>query len=303
MRSLPLVLASLFLCAHGLAQDAEDPARAAVIAYWDPGDTRTWEVQRVKEGRNAATSSYRITMKVLDATDSSYVAEFRTSGVEVKTDLPEEALGRAVMQRVLRASEGLRVLCTTDETGIPLALTNEQEIAEHGRIVLAGILDLAATPAERLQMEQSLGEVLSAHELAQAALEDIGNILFAFGVEYELGKPERVTAEVPNPLGGTPLPTIQEFTLTALDTATGVARMRMSQQLDRKLLQEQMNGILKGIGGDPEDMRRKLMGMRITDTMDITVDLAGAWTTYCRLVRETILDGTRETDTRTYTLH
>jgi hypothetical protein len=294
--------------AFALAQNVMNDTLASVLAYWEPGDQRSYHVVRERTGPRPGRSTYTIAFKVLDATDSTYVLECLFNNMTTDATLPEAGRDRAVFQRLLAASNGLRIVCTTDETGIPEALANRQEVEEHARQVMAGILDLALNPEERRQMQHALGPVIDADALAQDALEDIGNILFPFGVAYITGRKEEVQSEVANPLGGEPFRTQQEFTMTHLDSSAHTARMRMVQHIDPKAIDDDIEELLDSSGGEglnPEGrelLRRTIEGITINETMDINVDLRGAWTTRLVFVRETTVRGVQEVDKRTYTL-
>ena len=298
------LLLTLMAAAPLTAQNIVTDSTAQVLAHWEPGDTRVYDVERVKTGSRPGRSNYRITLRVLDATDSTYQLECRYSDLRVEAASPEDPRSRALMDRLMRATEGMRVVCNTDGTGVPLGLGNEQEVAEHARTVLGQVLELAGNPEERSAMEQAFSGVLSTQALAQGALEDIGNLLFAHGVEYTLGRTERVQAEVANPLGGPPLKAVQAFTMTRLDARSRKASMHMDQHIDPRTLEDGMDALLEGMGGDEamqEELRRLFRSMTVSDTMDIDMELDGAWTLLARSVRTVELDGERESDTRTYT--
>jgi hypothetical protein len=310
MRMGKVLLVALCLAGptFALAQNVLNDTLASVLAYWEPGDQRSYGVERERTGPRPGRSTYTITFRVLDATDSTYVLECLFNNMTSDAALPESARDKAVFQRLLNASNGLRVLCTTDETGIPQALSNRQEVEEHARQVMLGILDLALNPEERRQMQHALSPVIDADALAQDALEDIGNILFPFGVAYIVGRQESVQSEVANPLGGEPFRTQQEFTMTELDTTAQTARMRMVQHIDPKAVDDDMEELLESSGGDilnaegRERLRRTIEGIAIKETMDIDVDLRGAWTTRLLYVRETTVRGVEEVDKRIYLL-
>lgn len=305
-----LLIAGLVLLLAGplVGQNILNDSTASVIAYWEIGDQRSYDVQRVKTGAQAGSSTYTIALRVLDATDTTYQLECVMRDLRVDAELPTDPRDKAVFQKLLTASNGLRVVCTTDETGIPLSLANMPEVEEHAKQALLGILDLALDPGERLQMRRALEPVLDAEVLAQDALEDLGNLLFPFGVAYITGRKEEVQAEALNPLGGDPIGTEQTFTMTALDTTAHTARMRMEQHIDPKAVDDAIDSLIEssggaGLTGDArEKFRRQIESIRVNETMDIDVDLKGAWTTRLVLVRESAVHGVSEKDTRTYTL-
>lgn len=305
-----LLTAALLLLAPWslMGQNILNDSTASVIAYWEPGDQRSYEVQRVKTGARAGSSTYILDLRVLDATDSTYQLECVVRDVHVDAELPSDPRDKAVFQKLLSARNGSRVVCTTDETGIPISLANMAEVEDHARELLLSILDLAMDPGERLQMRRALEPVIDAEILAQETLEDLGNLLFPFGVAYITGRKEEVQAEVLNPLGGESIGTEQVFTMTELDTTAHTARMRMEQHIDPKAVDDNIDSLIESSGGagltgdEREQFRRKIEGMQVSETMDIDVELDGAWTTRLIFVRETTMRGVLEKDTRTYTL-
>ncbi len=291
-----------------VGQNVLNDTTAAVIAYWEPGDQRSYLVEHAMSGPRAGRSTCALDMVVRDATDSTYAVEVIYRNVKVDSELPEDPHQRAVYTRILHAREGLRVLITTDETGVPLGLANTAEIDEHARVVLHGILDLAVNVDERNAMKAALQDVISTGELAQDALEDVGNLLFPFGVAYITGRVEKVQAEVANPLGGIPFHTQQEFTMTTLDTAQAIAHMHMTQHIDPKAVDDAIEALLETSGGhglegeERETLRRTIEGITILETMDIEVDLHGAWTTRTVYQRKTRVRGVESAEQRTYTM-
>lgn len=291
-----------------VGQNIVNDSTASVIAYWRIGDQRSYDVQRVKTGAHTGSSTYTMALRVLDATDTTYQLEYVLRDLRVDAELPIEPRDKAVFQKLLTASNGLRIVCTMDETGIPLSLANMPEVEEHAKQALLGILDLAMDPGERLQMRRALEPVLDAEVLAQDALEDLGNLLFPFGVAYITGRKEEVQAEVLNPLGGDPIGTEQTFIMTALDTTAHTATMRMEQHIDPKAVDDAIDSLIESSGGagltgdDREKFRRRIENIRVSETMEIHMDLKGAWTTRLEFVRESTVHGVSEKDTRTYTL-
>lgn len=291
---------------HG--QNVRNDTLASVIAYWEPGDQRSYRVERSKEGARAGRSTYTIALRVLDATDSTYQLEARFKDLRVEATLPEDPRDRELVHRLLHAMDGLRVQLTTDETGIPLALANLPEVEEHARTAMQGVLGLARDAAEQQAMQVQLGPVLDADVMAQDALEDLGNLLFPFGVAYITGRKEKVQAEVPDPLGGSPLGSQQVFIMTHLDTTAQVARMRMEQHVDPKFVDDHIEELIeehggRGLQGDArERLRRVIEALEVNESMDIVVDLKGAWTIELTFVRENVVRGEREREVRTYRL-
>lgn len=309
MRSIALSLFALAQAASfATAQNVVNDSTASVIAYWEPGDRRVYDVTRTVEGPKPARSSYRITLKVVDATDSTYLLECHYSELRVEAELPEDPRDQAVFRKLLHALDGLRFTVTTDETGIPLALARPQEVDEHARQVMHGILDMALDHRERLRMEAALEPVVGAANLAQDALEDIGNLLFPFGVAYINGREEHVEAEVPNPLGGIPFRTRQVFVMDRFDKEKRTAHMRMRQSIDPKAVDEDIEDLIASSGGAGlavdarEKLRREIEGVRVDETMDIDMDLQGAWTRRLEFTRESRARGIVSRETRTYLL-
>ena len=290
------------------AQNIVNDSTAAVIAYWEPGDRWAYRVERHMSGSRSGRATYRMDFQVADATDSTYVVDLKISATTVEAEWPAEARQRKVFERLLTVMDGLEVRFSTDETGIPLALLNTPAIEEHAQTVLQQLLEVATSPEEAEAMRRTLGPVVDADVLAQDALDDIGNLLFPFGVAYITGRPEKVQGETRNPLGGDPLRTLQTFTMTALDTVALHASMVMQQHIDPAAVDAAIDELIDSSGGKGttsearEQVRRTIEGMQVDENMEFTVDLQGAHTTLLLYSRESTVRGQTSTETRRYTL-
>ncbi len=290
------------------AQNVVNDSTASVIAYWEPGDTFRYRVERGMSGARKGKSAYTMDFRVADATDTTYVVDCTIKEMTVEAEWPSDTRQRQVFHRLLTAMDGLQLRFSADETGVPMALVNMSTIEEHAHQVLQQLLDGAIGPDEHRAMRLTLAAVLDADVMAQDALEDIGNILFPFGVAYITGRQEDVQGETRNPLGGDPLPTVQAFTMTALDTATASASMYMHQHIDPKGVDDRMDQLIASSGGEGlpgearEKLRRTIEAVRVEETMEFTVELNGALTTLLLYTRESTVRGVTTTETRRYTL-
>ncbi|MDX9751073.1 MAG: hypothetical protein RBT71_08350 [Flavobacteriales bacterium] len=297
-----------FLAPEAGAQNIVNDSTAAVIAYWGPGDTWSHRVQRHISGERTGRTTYRLDFRVADATDSSYVVDCTIAELRAEARWPDDPRQRAVFQRLLTAMDGLRLRFGTDEAGVPLALLNMPEVEEHARQVMHRLLDGAMGPDEHRAMRMALAPVLDPEVMAQDALDDIGHILFPFGVAYITGRAEEVQAETRNPLGGAPFPTQQTFTMTALDTAAATAAMYMHQHIDPKGVDDAIDALIDSSGGAGlqgearERLRRTIEGIQVEETMEITVDLHGAHTVMLLYTRESTVRGAVTTESRRYDL-
>lgn len=304
-----VAVAAWCVCAlPAAAQNIVNDSTAAVIAYWEPGDTWSYRVERSMSGQRIGRSAYVMDFRVADATDTTYVVDCTIKEMAVEAEWPDDARQRQVFQRLLTAQDGLQVRFSADETGVPMALLNMPAIEEHARQVLQQLLDGAIGADEHRAMRMALAPVLDADVMAQDVLEDIGNILFPFGVAYITGREENVQGETENPLGGDPFRTQQAFTMTALDTAAATASMYMHQHIDPKAVDDAIDELIDSSGGEGlqgearEKLRRTIEGIHVQETMEITVDLKGALTTLLLYSRESTVRGVASTETRRYTL-
>jgi hypothetical protein len=306
---LHALLALILFCGvqGAIGQNIIDERTATVVSYWNVGDSKTFRLDRVKAGNKNSSANMMLDLRVIDATDSTYDVEVRYRDMQVQGELPPDPRSAEAVMSVMKSVDGLRVVARTSDTGIFHEVVNQQEVAAHCEKILKGILDLAATDDERTMMEAAFGKLITPESLSITAAEDINYLLFPFGIEYTLNKKERGDTELPNPLGGDPIPGVLEVTMVELDVAKEHARISATQHLDPAGLSRSAIALMKSLGTDMDakdkrEFERIMREMDVSDTYEFDVDLTGAWVTKAICIRTIEVQGLTQTDSRTYTV-
>ncbi len=289
----------------GHAQNVLSPTTASVVAYWKAGDAQSYTLHRTKTGQRNASTSVRLDLKVTAATETSYTLECVYRDMRILAGMPDDPKAARATEKVLKAVEGMRVVVTTSETGILGDVQNLPEIQRHCERILKSISDLAGNSKEREEMMAAFSKVITADALAVTASEDLSYLLFPFGVEYTLGKLESGPAELPNPLGGEPIPAVIDMKMTVLDAQAERATIEVEQRIDPSGLASLVSSMMERLGKtmsaeERSEFENVLRGMKITDTLAFEIDLKGAWPTKAQCKRKVLLEDRSQTDDRLY---
>ncbi len=307
MKHLLAILFLLVTPATIRAQNVITPTTATVVAYWEAGDTKSYTLQRTKSGHRNGSTTVRIDLKVLTGTDTSYTIECMYRDMKVLAGMPDDPKAARATEKVLKAVDGMRVVVSTSETGIFEEVLNVDEIQRHVDKILKSVADMASNVQEREEMMAAFSKVITSEALAVAAAEDIGYLLFPFGVEYTLGQLESGATDLPNPLGGDPIPAVIEMTMTKLDPATEQVSIHVDQRIDPSGMTRSFELTMERMGKsmtseERAELEKLFKEMTVTDVVDLDVHLQGAWVRRARCTRFIRVAGRDQTDERVYDL-
>ncbi len=290
-----------------VAQNIIDAKTATVVSYWNVGDAKTYQLDRTKTGRKNSKATMFLDLHVLEGTDSTYTIALHYRDMKVLDELPADENAAQAILKVMKSVDGMRVVATTTATGSFLEVINGEEIKQHCDKIIQGILDLSTSAEEREKMKAAFGKLITPETMAMTASEDLSYLLFPFGVEYTLGKNESGKTELPNPLGGEPIPAVIEVEMTGLDTTLAKATFHASQRVDPANLSASVTRMVETMGGtlsgkEKKEFEKVVRDMRVSDVFDFEVDLGGAWVREGKCVRTVSMMDQVQTDERRYTL-
>lgn len=191
------------------AQNIVTDSTATLVAYWEKGDTRSLIIEKTNikyNGDNKPTGSnikYEASIKVLDATDSSYTLAWK---YHPSKDFEKMASVDPYYQLFTDAE----IYYVTDENGSFDSLLNYAQVHEIVKKSINYLSDLAASNNPDVQMtdmKAKLLEIFSNREMIeQIVLKDIAIVHNYYGILYNKNNPEQYDALLSNFMGGEPFP-------------------------------------------------------------------------------------------------
>lgn len=265
-----------------IAQNILDDRHAQVVVYWQVGDIVSYDVRREKTGDQSGTLSFQLTIRVLEASDTGYLLDCQYSHLELHGPMPTNLSERELHNRIMTAMDGLRVLARASELGEFIGVVNKEEVQEHADNLFREMLGTIPYPELRERLEQTFKAVIIPEIMEASAVQDVGILLFPFGVSLTLNEKVSGQTELPNPLGGPPIPAKQVVELTQLDPRTAKATIVIDQRMDPESFGEMMETLVQRMGIDMEaedrsELRKVLQSMKVEHHMLFELDLHGAW--------------------------
>lgn len=293
-----LACALLLSSSNAYAQDQKKDATASIVSYWKEGDTKRFTVRKTKEkdvnGKlSKETVSQDVTLRVLDEDENSYTVEWTYENTTAQ-------VGNPLIERLYATSNGLRVIYRTDELGVFTELLNWKEIQEH----LYKALDMAEKQVEDNQAAKSVFSqfkaIYSTRESIESMLKDINIYHSPYGSEYTLN--EKITAEtqLPNMLGGSPLPAKVEVQMTELKPELDYCKIVTKQRIDREKATQMVYEFLKRTSeqsGKPLPKDFEMPVLNVDDTSEHEIELAKGWVKKAYHKRELQSGPARQIDT------
>ena len=292
--------------ATSTAQNVINEKTATVVSYWSVGDARSYLMERRKSGNRDAHTSVMLDVKVLAVTETSNTIEVRYRDMKALGGLPGDPKARRAAERVMKMVDGMRVVVTTSETGVVNEVTNGEELKRHCDKIIGEIASMGTTGQEKKEVEQVMRKVITVDALEMTALEDIGLLLYTFGVEYTLGEEQQGDTELQSPIGGDPLPAKVSIRMTKLDAAQQTCSIHVEQHIDPAKVMSIMDAGAGKTGTtmsaeDRAGLEAVVRTMKVDDVHDVDLDLAGAWVTKAVCTRTVLVEGATVVDQRTFT--
>lgn len=188
---------------------AQKHKQISFIAYWNLGDTYTYQITKVKlkQKNNIPTENnirtYKATFEVIDSTNSEYTIKWTLDNFSTnELNIPVEILEKTSQYSLNE------VIYKTTETGVFIEIVNWQEIAEYMNASFNSIIQYFVTEKgiSKESFEKSLYPLMntftSKEGIEQVLLKEI--ILFhtPMGYMYDTNKKIKYKDLLPNVFGG-----------------------------------------------------------------------------------------------------
>jgi hypothetical protein len=269
------------------AAGGEPSERVHLTPHWKAGKQSFLMVktgQKRKGGAVVQTTTTRtpVQVEVLKAGTDGYLLAW-TLG-EAQFDDPEQAKSPHVREMV-RLATGYRLVLRVDAEGSLAAVRNWAEVRDKAERILAlttaRLKDTGVDDATVAKMRAQVRAAVSTEEgVRRTCARDPHLFLSPLGRDYSTSGPLEYEAQLPNPLGGEPLPARARFSVKELDRKTGQMVVRCTQTLEpesaRRMI-EKLAETFAGRPGQPAPQTDLLKDLDVRDTAEFTVDLATGW--------------------------
>lgn len=314
-----VTLALLLAPAFTFAQNILDARTANVLPLWKKGDRFAYTVTTSEKSYEKGildetkSASLKLTFTVLDTTGGLRM-EQRMSDFKVVENKKTEPMGKeekALMDRMMAMYSAVPVIYSCDRDGIVGALENTDQVVKGTQTFLGDVMKMVPDDTVRAVMTAVIEGLVTPEAVSGSALEHAQTLHMLHGGGYTVAERVHADVELPNALGGDPLPGKYTVVMNTLDQRTGKGTFIVTVTIDPAKLQEALKGYIAKLAeaaGEKLDAATEreiseiFRSMKLTETYNITVDLNGANVTKLTYKQEVTAGPSRQVEEQTYTL-
>ncbi len=256
-------------------------------AHWRQGDVfhfeRVKSRKKTKAGKVTLKSTARsdLEINVVSADEGGFVVSWKLG--ETKFDDPSQEEDPLV-QNLTNVYDGCRVELRLDCDANVVGVRNWKELKEVSErsleVVIRPLQDKGINEAFVAKLRSELASRVSTkQQIEQYWTREPGLFFLAVGREYEPGKPTEYEDELPNPLGGEPIPSRARFALREYDKKSGLARVTWTQTAECKLspgMMQKTLGEWRRLLGKPA-VDGGAAAFTLEDSAEFTVEVHSGW--------------------------
>jgi|GEM_PF-5119108 len=295
--SLMITVSSLF----AFAQNPVTDSSTMTVPYWEKGDNQTYEIRKIKKefkkGKlvEKKEASYKMTITVLEQTDSSYTVEWQYSDFKTKSEKKEAA------ELANQLLDGLRIVYKIDELGNFLEVVNHEEIIAYLKKTNKELIHSMGKTDKRAQKayDQMNAMIQTKQGVEIVVMKEIQLYHNIYGVELILGEVLQAPAEFQNGYGGEPFPGYLTAEMTDLDQEGMTCKVKMLQTMDTKegsrIIRESLIQIAED-SGLPKPKEEDLPVLKMKDDYIYHFELIEGWMKKINYRRTITTDDTRRVD-------
>jgi hypothetical protein len=272
--------------------DPPPAQEVSIVPRWKAGETRSYElvksIQHTIQGKtkHQGASRSRIEVSVIEAREDGYLV-----GCTIQeTELDDPSAARNPMVRQMAdVVRGWKALIDLDAEASVTGLRNWRELQARGMKTLAMLTEdpksLGIEPAAMNQVRAQVEALFASRvEVEQLFLRDMGVFFLPLGRSYPRHRTVEYDDEVPNPLGGEPLPSRGKLRLTSYDEKTGRAAVRWTQTIDSeaamRIILKTMRTLGEKVGQPIPDAKKVesiLKTVDVEDRCEFVIDARDGW--------------------------
>ncbi len=182
------------------------------VSYWSLGDSYDFKITKIKKQWKSDelvkndSGSYNVNFLVQDSTATSYTIKW-----SYRTNLSELGLPPEILPNLSKI-EKTDVIYKTSEVGEFLEIENWEEISAQMTSIVNEVIELMSKEygddfGETMKSMRPFLEIYESQEgIEQLVLKELQYFHFPFGLEYSVDQPILYQEELPNMLGGDPIP-------------------------------------------------------------------------------------------------
>lgn len=233
-------------------------------------------------GSNSATSKTDVWFDVLKVQGDHYVLSVSFS----ETRFEDPKLNADPLTKEMSSLlKGIKVILTVSREGSIKEVQNWgeiQKISSKAIDRISEILKNQGAPAAVLdKVIAQVRHLFGSEELVrQTATKEIQLLLVPLGKTYATTEPLEYDTELPNILGGAPIPSHGKFTLMAFDRNNGQASISWTQSVNSEEFTRIMNSTVQSMArrmGKPMPEGTSIDSMSVNDAGEFEVDVRTGW--------------------------
>ncbi len=299
---LVILLISLGGFAFSNANNLVNDSTVTFITYFDKGDSYDYTFTKTKQKYKSDSLILNVTavtdfnLTVIDSTENSYIFDWQNLGTNIIGET------NPALEAAAKLSNGTKYTYKTSEMGEFQELINWEEIRDFTKLMVDTLIQsLPDMPAIKDNLQKLLSRYDS-KEFIESTAKSVQLYHTLYGTEFTLNDTITLEDELPNPLGGDPLPAIFSLYLSEINAEDGYCKLVTKQIIDKEKSRDFILQFLKQVM--PKDVEEKfdenkMPTFEITDNTTFIMDLNYGWMLQVENVRTVESDKTKKIETMT----
>lgn len=259
-------------------QPAGERGGVAIRPKWSAGDTRRVTIERTREdngGEAPIGGATTAEVEVLKASRGG--AELRWVTGDMELLLGDRELPDEVLDELKKAMSDITVEYSTDRDGAFRKVENLPEMRSQLETMLSTLERLGGDDPGFAQAMQATRQVMESDAFIETAgIEQPGLLHSAYGIELSQGEALTGETELPNPLGGPPIPATSEFELVSARDANGCVAVSGHVDAEPEALRKYLVEGMERLSGR-EIPEAEIQGMRLRQEIEYAYDPGSGW--------------------------
>jgi hypothetical protein len=254
MNTIKTTVTTLLLLANAaICIGQEDSITIPFIAYWELGDTYTYEVTKIKqkweqgELTSNDSTTYVATFEVVDSTEKTYKIKW-----SFKTALSKIEVPPALMEKFAKFQK-TEIIYLTNEVGQYLGIENWEELGKMNTEMMTYLLMLLPSDKSDKNETQNLLESLAPLYNSKASVEqlvykELQYLHYPFGAAFVPNQVIEYDEELPSVIGNGTIKAHSILKVEAVDVETSRCVLHQKMTLDPEDTQKTILSVLRNFG-------------------------------------------------------